>query len=96
MTEVETERFRTRGKVTLQAGWRGIYGVEPDEPRTQDEEGEAEGELPRLEEEGGIRRLAEALVADRESFVVEHAAALERLHQPRKKRAVPAGFGPSR
>src|SRR5216117_1920221 len=27
-TLVEDERFRTRGKVTLEAGWRGVYGVE--------------------------------------------------------------------
>jgi len=28
VTEVEGERFRTRGKVTLEAGWRGVYGLE--------------------------------------------------------------------
>ena len=26
VTEVEGERFRTRGTVTLEAGWRGVYG----------------------------------------------------------------------
>src|SRR5213593_57163 len=30
ITVVEDERFRTRGKVTLEAGWRGVYGVEAD------------------------------------------------------------------
>src|SRR5213080_2285603 len=29
ITVVEEERFRTRGKVTLEAGWRAVYGVEP-------------------------------------------------------------------
>jgi DNA topoisomerase III len=52
VTEVENERFRTRGKVTLEAGWRGVYGVEADEPQTQrqDEEAEGEGELPALKQ----------------------------------------------
>ena len=51
ITEVEAERFRTRGKVTLEAGWRGVYGLEADNgARQQDEDGEAEGELPQLTE----------------------------------------------
>ena len=52
VTEVESERFRTRGKVTLEAGWRGVYGVEADaDKERQDEEGEGEGvELPALEQ----------------------------------------------
>ncbi|MDP9491590.1 MAG: DNA topoisomerase, partial [Actinomycetota bacterium] len=50
VTEVEGERFRSRGKVTLEAGWRGVYGLEADEPKPQDEEGEGEGELPALEQ----------------------------------------------
>jgi DNA topoisomerase III len=49
VTEVESERFRTRGKVTLEAGWRGVYGVEADEAK-QDEDAEGEGELPALEQ----------------------------------------------
>src|ERR671937_1443539 len=55
VTLVEKERFRTRGKVTLEAGWRGVYGVEADEPKKQDEEGEGEGvELTHLEQGQGI------------------------------------------
>jgi DNA topoisomerase-3 len=51
VTEVEAERFRTRGKVTLEAGWRGVYGLEADNgARQQEEDGEAEGELPQLTE----------------------------------------------
>jgi DNA topoisomerase-3 len=50
VTEVEGERFRTRGKITLEAGWRGVYGLEADEGQKQDEDGEAEGELPALEQ----------------------------------------------
>jgi DNA topoisomerase-3 len=49
VTEVEGERFRTRGKVTLEAGWRGVYGVEADEAK-QDEEADGEGELPALQQ----------------------------------------------
>lgn len=47
VTEVENERFRTRGKVTLEPGWRGVYGLEADEAK-QDEDAEGEGELPPL------------------------------------------------
>jgi DNA topoisomerase III len=50
VTEVEGERFRTRGKVTLEAGWRGVYGVEVEEAKPQDEEAEGEGELPALQQ----------------------------------------------
>jgi DNA topoisomerase-3 len=49
VTEVEGERFRTRGKVTLEAGWRSVYGLEADAEKPQDEEGEG-GELPALRE----------------------------------------------
>jgi DNA topoisomerase-3 len=50
VTEVEKETFRTRGKITLAAGWRGVYGVEPEDPsRAEEEDGES-GELPKLEE----------------------------------------------
>src|SRR5919109_630287 len=44
ITVVEEERFRTRGKVTLEAGWRRVYGVEADEPQTQRQDEDAEGE----------------------------------------------------
>jgi DNA topoisomerase-3 len=46
VTLVEDERFRTRGKVTLEAGWRGVYGVEAD---TEKEEDPESAELPPLE-----------------------------------------------
>jgi DNA topoisomerase-3 len=50
ITLVEDERFRTRGKITLEPGWRGVYGLEADEPAKQGEdEGEGEGaEIPEL------------------------------------------------
>ena len=51
VTLVEDERFRTRGKVTLEAGWRGVYGVEADADRKRPDEEDAEGgELPPLEQ----------------------------------------------
>lgn len=59
ITEVEGERFRTRGKVTLEAGWRGVYGVEAADPAKQDEDAEGEGELPALQQ-GQEVRCAEA------------------------------------
>jgi DNA topoisomerase III len=46
ITVVEDERFRTRGKVTLEAGWRGVYGVEADAEKEEDPES---AELPPLE-----------------------------------------------
>jgi DNA topoisomerase III len=49
VTLVEDERFRTRGKVTLDAGWRGVYGVEAT-PTRQDEDDAEGGELPPLEQ----------------------------------------------
>src|SRR5216117_1252351 len=45
VTLVEDERFRTRGKVTLEAGWRGVYGVEADAEKEEDPES---AELPPL------------------------------------------------
>ena len=59
VTEVEGERFRTRGKITLEAGWRGVYGVQADADKPQDEEGEGEGvELPELQQGQRVRCVA--------------------------------------
>ncbi len=56
VTEIESEQFRTRGKVTLEAGWRGVYGIEADDKANGRSEEDAEGgELPRLEEGMTIR-----------------------------------------
>jgi DNA topoisomerase-3 len=62
VTLVEAERFRTRGKVTLEAGWRSVYGVQSDEERkAQEEEGEGEGiELPKLQQGQKVRCLTAA------------------------------------
>src|SRR6059058_3218454 len=57
ITVVEDERFRTRGKITLEAGWRGVYGLEPDHER-QSEEEEREGEIPALKEGQTVRCIA--------------------------------------
>src|SRR3954467_7639489 len=55
ITLVEEERFRTRGKVTLAPGWRGVYGLEADaEKQSEDEEGEG-AEIPALEQGQTIR-----------------------------------------
>jgi DNA topoisomerase-3 len=67
VTEVEDERFRTRGKVTLEAGWRGVYGLEADaDQQKQDEEGEETAELPQLEQ-GQTVRCAAAEVEAKET-----------------------------
>ena len=67
VTEVEEEQFRTRGKVTLEAGWRGVYGLEVDDQAgtTPDEDAEG-GELPRLEQDMTVR-CAEAEVEAKET-----------------------------
>jgi DNA topoisomerase-3 len=54
VTEVEGERFRTRGKVTLAPGWRAVYGQGAGgsgraNDSGEDEDGEG-GELPALTE----------------------------------------------
>jgi DNA topoisomerase-3 len=53
VTEVCEERFRTRGKVTLEAGWRAVYGQAASgsgrSGDAEDEDGEG-GELPALTE----------------------------------------------
>src|SRR5689334_21455043 len=70
VTLVEEERFRSRGKVTLEAGWRGVYGLlsEADQAAArQDEEGENESaELPPLEQ-GQTVRCASAEVEAKET-----------------------------
>src|SRR5215216_1584095 len=56
VTLVQEERFRTRGKVTLDAGWRGVYGLEADADRQRQDEEDAEGgELPALEQRQKVR-----------------------------------------
>jgi DNA topoisomerase-3 len=49
VTVVEEERFRTRGKVTLEAGWRGVYGVDVEAEAKAREEDPESAELPPLE-----------------------------------------------
>jgi DNA topoisomerase III len=59
VTLVEEERFRSRGKITLEAGWRGVYGLESDEDkkaRQQEEDSEDESaELPPLEQGQSVK-----------------------------------------
>ena len=61
ITLVEEERFRTRGKVTLEAGWRAVYGVEPDHERQSEEEDSEGGEIPALQEGQTVRCIAAEL-----------------------------------
>jgi DNA topoisomerase-3 len=62
-TRVETtvleHVFRTRGKLMLVPGWRGVYGELPDSDRADDDEGR-EQQLPRLEkgEDAAVREIA--------------------------------------
>src|ERR671935_182170 len=58
ITLVEEERFRTRGKVTLEAGWRSVYGVEPDQERQSEDEEAEGGEIPALQEGQTVRCIA--------------------------------------
>src|SRR5213079_3479130 len=55
-TTVAEHIFRTRGKVLVEAGWRGVYGEMADSGREDDDEGR-EQQLPRLEkgEEADVR-----------------------------------------
>jgi DNA topoisomerase-3 len=58
VTLVEEERFRTRGKVTLEAGWRGVYGVEADADSKTKEEDPESAELPPLEKGQEVKVVA--------------------------------------
>jgi DNA topoisomerase-3 len=48
VTLVEEERFRTRGKVTIDPGWRRVYGELADDEKQGEEDESAE--LPRVEQ----------------------------------------------
>src|SRR5439155_24260734 len=63
ITVVEEERFRTRGKVTLEPGWRSVYGVEADAEKQSEDEGEG-GEIPALQQ-GQTIRCADAEFEDK-------------------------------
>src|SRR5436305_7205611 len=58
ITVVEEERFRTRGKITLEAGWRGVYGLEADHERQSEDEEKEGGEIPALQEGQTVRCIA--------------------------------------
>jgi DNA topoisomerase III len=58
ITLVEEERFRTRGKVTLEAGWRSVYGVETDQERQSEDEEAEGGEIPALQQGQTVRCIA--------------------------------------
>ena len=71
VTLVEDERFRTRGKITLEPGWRGVYGLESDldkqAGRAQDEEtADESAELPKLEQ-GQAVKCVEAEFEDKQT-----------------------------
>ncbi|CAA9528919.1 MAG: DNA topoisomerase III [uncultured Thermoleophilia bacterium] len=56
-TEAGGERFRSRGKVLIDAGWRAAYGevAESDKERKADDDEGAEQDLPRLEDGQRVR-----------------------------------------
>ena len=57
-TTVREHVFRTRGRLILVPGWRGVYGELADSDRADDEEG-SEQQLPRLErgEDAAVRQV---------------------------------------
>jgi DNA topoisomerase-3 len=48
-TTVSERVFRTRGKLLIEAGWRAVYGEDPDSTERGDEDEGAEQQLPKLE-----------------------------------------------
>src|SRR3954449_8856650 len=48
-TTVSERVFRTRGKILLEAGWRGVYGEDPDATERSDDDEGGEQQLPKLE-----------------------------------------------
>ena len=61
VTDVLGETFRTRGRVTLEAGWRAVYGTEPDEPRRP-----RPGQKPGTRQQGQQQRPADQEQPDEE------------------------------
>jgi DNA topoisomerase-3 len=59
-TTVAEHVFRTRGKVMLVPGWRGVYGEEADAERPEDEDEGTEQRLPKLQrdERSSVERIA--------------------------------------
>ena len=59
-TTVASHVFRTRGKVMLVSGWRGVYGEEADSERPEDDDEGREQRLPKLErdEESLVEKIA--------------------------------------
>ena len=53
-TTVAEHVFRTRGKVMLVPGWRGVYGEEADSERSAEDDEGREQQLPRLEKEESV------------------------------------------
>src|SRR5213082_1017421 len=71
VTLVEEERFRTRGKITLEPGWRRVYGLESDLDKqaraAQDEEtADESAELQELEQ-GQAVKCVEAEFEDKQT-----------------------------
>jgi DNA topoisomerase-3 len=52
-TTVADHVFRTRGKLMLVSGWRGVYGELPESERSDEDEG-AEQQLPKLVKDEGV------------------------------------------
>ena len=53
-TTVGEHVFRTRGKVMLVPGWRGVYGETADEDGTRDDDEPREQQLPKLERDEAV------------------------------------------
>jgi DNA topoisomerase III len=63
-TTVAEHIFRTRGKVLVVPGWRGVYGEEADEGGARDEEDEGRDQsLPKLEKGEGVDTLGVEVLA---------------------------------
>ncbi len=55
-TTVETHVFRTRGKLLVVPGWRGVYGETPAEAKSESDEDEAtDQQLPKLNEDEEVQ-----------------------------------------
>ena len=56
-TTVETHVFRTSGRVLLEAGWKGVYGEEADQPGGEDDSG-GDQLLPKLDQGESVQTLS--------------------------------------
>ena len=94
-TTVASHIFRTRGKVLLVPGWRGVYGELSEGDSAGDEDEGRDQQLPRLQKGEAVdTRKAEALEGDQAAAALQRRLAARRhgdRRQARRRRGIQGG-----